>query len=261
MTKLTPYNINKVKLYSAIGILIVVAIGITAILRKKKGGVNNIIVEIKHLTDGENDLIKDKDIKELINRGFDDKVENLRIEEVDVQRVERVLEQDPFIENAEAFIDADNNLTVKISQREPICRIRDNNGLNYYLDKNGVKMPLSKYFSARVIVVTGAIPPHVPDFLKRKKYGLKDVYNLIQRLQIDEFYKTFIQQIYVDAGNEFTLIPVLGDQKIRIGTVDDLEDKLQRVRIFYEEAMPYEGWRKYSSISVQYKGQIVCKKR
>ena len=99
------------------------------------------------------------------------------------------------------------------------------------------------------------------DFLQRKKYGLKDVYNLVQRLQIDEFYKTFIQQIYVDAGIEFTLIPVLGDQKIRIGTIDDLEDKLQRVRIFYEEAMPYEGWRKYSSISVQYKGQIVCKKR
>ena len=65
MTKLTPYNINKVKLYSTIGILIVVVIGITAILSKKKGEVKNIIVEIKHLTDSENDLIKEKDVKEL----------------------------------------------------------------------------------------------------------------------------------------------------------------------------------------------------
>lgn len=261
MAEKRPYNVNKVKLYSMIGVVLVVIIGITAIMRKKKGDVKNIVVEIKHLAGGENDFIKEKDIIEIINKSFEEKIAESRVGEIDVQRVERVLEIDPFIENAEVFVDANNNLTVKIFQREPICRIRDNNGLNYYLDKNGIKMPLSKYFSARVIVVTGAIPPHVPDFLIRKKYGLKDVYNLVQRLLNDEFYKTFIQQIYVDAGNEFTLIPVLGDQKIRIGTIDELDDKLQRIRIFYNEAMPYEGWRKYSSISVQYKGQIVCKKR
>ena len=244
-----------------IGVALVVVIGIAAIMNKRKGNVKDIVVNIQHLQDGENDLIKDKDIKEILRRGFEENVAEMKVSRVDVQRAERILEQDPFIENSEVFIDADNKLNIKIVQREPICRVIDNNGLNYYMDKNGIKMPPSKYFSARVPIITGAVPPHVTDFLARKKYGLKDVYNLVKQLQADEFYKTFIQQIVVDAGGEFTLIPVLGDQKIRIGTIDDLDDKLKRIRIFYDEAMPYEGWRKYATISVKYKGQIVCKKK
>jgi cell division protein FtsQ len=244
-----------------IGIALVVVIGIAAIMNKRKGNVKDIVVNIQHLQDGENYLIMDKDIKEILRRGFEENVAEMKVSRVDVQRAERILEQDPFIENAEVFIDADNKLNIKIVQREPICRIIDNNGLNYYMDKNGIKMPPSKYFSARVPIITGAVPPHVTDFLSRKKYGLKDVYYLVKQLQADEFYKTFIQQIVVDAGGEFTLIPVLGDQKIRIGTIDDLDDKLKRIRIFYDEAMPYEGWRKYATISVKYKGQIVCKKK
>jgi cell division protein FtsQ len=244
-----------------IGIALVVVIGIAAILNKRKGNVKDIVVNIQHLQDGENYLIMDKDVKEILRRGFEENVAEMKVSRVDVQRAEKILEQDPFIENSEVFIDADNKLNIKIVQREPICRVIDNNGLNYYMDKSGIKMPPSKYFSARVPIVTGAVPPHVTDFLSRKKYGLKDVYYLVKQLQADEFYKTFIQQIVVDAGGEFTLIPVLGDQKIRIGTIEDLDDKLKRIRIFYDEAMPYEGWRKYATISVKYKGQIVCKKK
>jgi cell division protein FtsQ len=244
-----------------IGIALVVVIGIAAIMNKRKGNVKDIVVNIQHLQDGENYLIMDKDVKEILRRGFEENVAEMKVSRVDVQRAEKILEQDPFIENSEVFIDADNKLNIKIVQREPICRVIDNNGLNYYMDKSGIKMPPSKYFSARVPIVTGAVPPHVTDFLSRKKYGLKDVYYLVKQLQADEFYKTFIQQIVVDAGGEFTLIPVLGDQKIRIGTIEDLDDKLKRIRIFYDEAMPYEGWRKYATISVKYKGQIVCKKK
>jgi cell division protein FtsQ len=172
-----------------------------------------------------------------------------------------VLEQDPFVENAETFVDVKGNLNLKIYQRQPILRVIDNNNLNYYLDKNGVKMPLSKYYSARVPIITGAVPPYVNDFLKQKKYALKDVFYLVQRLNADVFFAPMIQQIVIDAAGEFTIIPILGDQKIRIGTLDDLDEKLERLKIFYKEAMPYEGWRKYRSISVKYKGQIVCKKK
>ena len=254
-------RLNRRKILAVGGLAVVALLVMFALLRKKSSQVKDILVDIKHLSDGQNDLIKDKDIKEIIKRSFDANLNESKVGQIDVKRVENVLEQDPFIENAEVFIDVANNLDVKITQREPISRIIDNNGLNYYLDKNGIRMPPSKYFSARVLVITGAVTPHVADFLARKKYGLKDVFNLVLRLKDDPFYGTFIQQIQVDAGGEFTLVPVLGDQKIRIGSIDDLEDKLQRIRVFYDEAMPYEGWRKYASISVKFKGQIVCKKK
>jgi cell division protein FtsQ len=256
-----PYRLNKARIYWTIGIALVILLIFAAMLRKRQGEVKNIVVDIKHLEGGENDFIKEKDIKEILRRSFDVNLEEARIGQIDVARVETVIEQDPFVENAETFIDAAGNLKITISQREPVCRIIDNNGMNYYLDKNGVQMPRSRYFSARVPVVTGAVPPHVPNFLQLKKHGLKDVFTLVHILNNDVFYKTFVQQINMDASGEFTLIPILGDQKIRIGYLDELDDKLKRLRTFYEEAMPYEGWKKYSSISLKYKGQIVCKKR
>ena len=261
MSENKSYRLNKAKIYSTIGGVLVLLLIFFAFNRRKKGEVKKIQVEIKHLSGGDNDFIKEKDIKELIKRSFDVNLEETSIGQIDVARVERVIEQDPFVENAETFVDAAGNLNITVTQREPICRIIDNNGMNYYIDKQGIQMPRSRYFSARVPVVTGAIPPHVPNFLNLKKHGLKDVYTLIHILDNDPFYKTFVQQINMDASGEFTLIPILGDQKIRIGNLDDLDDKLKRLRIFYEEAMPYEGWKKYSSISLKYKGQIVCKKR
>jgi cell division protein FtsQ len=243
-----------------IGFVLVVLV-LILIFRKKGSQVKDIVVDITHLTDEQSDFIKEKDIKDIVKRAFDADLSFAKIGQVDVKRVEAILEKDPFIENAEVFIDAASNLNIKVMQREPILRVIDNNGLNYYLDKNGIRMPLSKYFSARVPIVTGAVAPYVNDFLTRKKYGLKDVFLLVQRLNADAFFAPMVQQIIVDASGEFTLVPILGDQTIRLGTMDDLDEKLERLKTFYKEAMPYEGWKTYRSISVKYKNQIVCKKK
>lgn len=261
MAEQKKYRVNRQKMGGVVLGFLLITLILLFVLRKKESQVKEIVVEITHLSDGESDFIKEKDIQLIIKRAFEADLSLSKVGAVDVKRVEAVLENDPFVENAEVYIDASSNLNVKITQREPILRVIDNNGLNYYLDKNGIRMPLSKYFSARVPIVTGAVPPHVNDFLLRKKYGLKDVFLLVQRLNADPFFAPMVQQIVVDAAGEFTLIPILGDQKIRIGTLDDLDEKLERLKVFYKEAMPYEGWKTYRSISVKYKNQIVCKKK
>lgn len=261
MAEQKKYRVNRQKMGGVVLGFFLIALVMFFIFRKKSSSVKEILVDITHLSDGESDFIKEKDIQLIIKRAFEADLSQSKVGAVDVKRVEAVLETDPFVENAEAYIDASSNLNIKITQREPILRVIDNNGLNYYLDKYGIRMPLSKYFSARVPIVTGAVPPHVNDFLLRKKYGLKDVFLLVQRLNADPFFAPMVQQIVMDASGEFTLIPILGDQKIRIGTLDDLDEKLERLKTFYKEAMPYEGWKTYRSISVKYKNQIVCKKK
>ncbi|MCD8495578.1 MAG: hypothetical protein LRY45_02455 [Bacteroides graminisolvens] len=75
------------------------------------------------------------------------------------------------------------------------------------------------------------------------------------------FFNALIEQIYVSNANEFTLIPKVGDQKIIFGKYEDVITKLENLKIFYQEALPYEGWQKYRTINVKYKGQVVCEKR
>ena len=255
-----PFRLNKTRFYGVLGLLVAIIILLSVNSFRNKSELRGCHVTIKPLASG-NSMITEKDILKVLNNSFEGGLEHLPIYAVETDRVENVLESDPFIQNAEAYIDAQNQLGVKIEQREPIVRVIDNNGLNYYIDAKGAKLPPSKHYSPRVPIATGSLPAYIPNFQEKKKYLLKDLFILVQTLQKDDFFDAMIQQIYVNPNGEFTLIPTVGEQQLLIGTIDDLEEKLERLRVFYKEGMPYQGWQKYSTINVMYKGQVICKKR
>ena len=240
-------------------LLVVVLALFSAISRKKDSFAGGVEVEVVPLESGDK-LISERDVKQALLLAFGNTLEGTELGRLEVDRMEHVLEDDPFVLDAEAYIDQRNVLHVKIKQREPLLRILDNNGGNYYLDRNGVKMPPSKNFAAHVLVATGNVAPYTPEFQKKKKNTLKDLFTLTQTLQADEFFASFIQQIHVSNTGEFTLVPLVGDQNIVLGTARKLDDKLHRLKIFYRQGIPYVGWREYESINLKYNGQVVCRK-
>jgi cell division protein FtsQ len=231
---------------------------ISAVEQKSGSLVQGIKVDIEPLPGG-NLMIKPEDVLSTVGHSFGFHLEGLPIKAIEVQRLEKVLEEDPLIKDANVYMDSRNFVRIGIEQREPVLRVIDRNGLNYYLDKDGVKMPLSKHLTARVLVATGNIPPHVPDFLERKHNVIKDLFALSNDLRNDEFLHAQIEQVYVSSNKEFVLVPMVGDQKIIFGHYEDALDKFQNLKIFYKEGLPYEGWRKYRRIDLRYRGQVVCK--
>lgn len=229
---------------------------ISAVEQKQSQRITNVDIDIKPLPDGSN-LVKDEDILKSIDRSMGFRMEGLPIRDLDVARLERMLEKDPLILNADAYIDARNDLHIRVEQRQPLMRIIDRNGINYYLDKDGMKMPLSQHFSARVLVASGNIPPHVPDFMERKRHMLKSLFLLSNEILKDPFLRDMIEQIYVNNQGEIVLAPLIGDQKILFGPYRDSAQKLRNLKIFYKEALPYEGWRKYNYIDLRFRGQVV----
>lgn len=240
-------------------LLVVGLVLFTAINRKKNTFAEGVQVEVVPLAGGDL-LISERDVRQALLVTFGNTLEGTELGRLEVERMERVLERDPFVLDAETYIDQKNVFHVKIIQREPVLRVLDNNGGNYYLDKNGVKMPPSKNFAARVIVATGNVAPYTPEFREKRKNTLKDLFALTQTLLTDEFLASFIQQIHVNNAGEFTLVPLVGDQKIVLGSARKLDDKLNRLKIFYREGMPYSGWRVYETINLKYSGQVVCRK-
>ena len=78
------------------------------------------------------------DIQKIIQRSF---VYNLTEEKVPlgklkVGEIEKVLEKEPFVLDAEVYVDAQNQLYVHVAQRKPILRVIDKDNQTYYLDKN-----------------------------------------------------------------------------------------------------------------------------
>jgi cell division protein FtsQ len=240
-------------------LLVVLLVLFTAINRKKNTFADGVQVEVVPLAGGDK-LISERDVRQALLVSFGNTLEGTELGRLEVERMERVLEADPFVLDAETYIDQKDVLHVKITQREPVLRVLDNNGGNYYLDKAGKKMPPSKNFAARVMVATGNVAPYTSEFREKKKNTLKDLFNLTQTLLADEFLASFVQQIHVNNAGEFVLVPLVGDQQIVLGSTRRLEDKLNRLKIFYREGMPYAGWRTYSTINLKYSGQVVCRR-
>jgi len=216
-------------------------------------------IKVEALPSGDR-LISERDVRRALISAFGNDLENSDLATLEVERMERVLEADPFVKNADVYIDQNNYLRIRIEQRDPVLRVLDNKGNNYYLDASGKKMPPSKNFAARVIVGTGNIAAYTPEFLEKRKSSLRDLFQITQTLLADEFLSSFIQQIHVNNAGEFILIPLVGDQRIELGNAKKLEDKFNRLKIFYQQGMPYEGWRKYQTINLKYSGQVVCRR-
>lgn len=238
------------------GLFVLLAILIAAVERKEARVVNRVLVEITPLEE-ERYLIDSADVVRLIVRTFGYGLEQLPLARVETERLERVLRADPFVADAEVFVDAEVNVHIAIRQREPILRVIDSNGKNYYLDAEGNQLPLSSHYTPRILVATGNIPPYVADFLEKESYVLKDLFTLTQMILDDPFLMPMTEQIHVSNNKEFTLIPKLGRQKILLGGAQHLEKKLDYLKLYYEKALPFSGWKKYRALDLRYEGQII----
>lgn len=241
-------------------LLIVGIIWLRAVRSRKSADLAKMEIFVEPMAGG-NKMITENEVGNLLHKAFGSGIERTQLSALELDRMEEKIEEDPFVNNADVFIDQKNQLRINIEQRNPVLRVMDINGGNYYLDKDGKKMPVSDNFTARVLVATGKIPAYMPDFLERRSNALKDVFNVSQSILKDEFLGTFIQQVHMSNTGDIILTPLIGDQVIILGSARKLEDKIRRLKIFYKEGMPHEGWRKYTTINLKYNGQVVCKKR
>ncbi len=238
-------------------VLFLVVLG--AIRYKRKSLVRELKIQI--LEDKEkNKFVDEEDVKSIIFNKFGHYVEGQTIEKINTNATEIALEQDVFIKEADVFIDAQNNVNIKVSQREPILRVMDIEDETYYLDEKGTRIPYSSKYTSRTLVATGDVGLYNEAFLDLPENRLNQIFQLAKKILANPFLKVQIEQIHIDHNGEAILVPKLGNHKIYFGLpADNTDDKLSRLQNFYEKALPYEGWEKYKYINLSYDNQIVAK--
>jgi len=150
---------------------------------------------------------------------------------------------------------------IEISQRQPLLRIINAGGQDFYIDRNGLKMPISPNFTANVLVANGHILERFTgkvDTLNTKMAA--DLYKTALFLKKDSLWEAQIEQIFVNDKEDIELIPRVGNQRIILGNADSLEVKMGNLRVFYKKAMPQVGWDTYKTINIKYTNQIVCER-
>ena len=178
-----------------------------------------------------------------------------------IHDIENILRANPFIEQAKVYTDMDGSIWVQIKQREPILRILNAFNQDFYIDRNGLKMPISTNYTANVLVSNGFIIEAFSNKVDTLKTKIaKDLFTTALFIEKDTLWSQQIEQIYVNANAEFELVPRVGDHKIILGSTDSLATKFNNLLLFYKKALPKVGWNTYKTINLKYANQIVCEK-
>lgn len=224
----------------------------------KKHTVN--CTNIKILIPGADNFIEREEIDAILKQS-EGQLIGRKLEDINLHAIEDRIKANPYIALSTVYADMDGVIHIEISQRQPILRIINSGGQDYYIDRVGLKMPVSPNFTANVLVANGHILEHFGgrvDTLITKMAS--DLYKTAGYLKKDSLWDAQIEQIFVSDNDDIILIPRVGNQRIILGNADSLDVKMNNLLTFYKKAMPQVGWDTYKTINIKYTNQIVCEK-
>ena len=193
---------------------------------------------------------------------FDELIEENKIKEgvtkvskLDIRSVEKKAYQNPWISNAQVYVNNTRDLHIYVTQRVPVARIFYENGQSFYLDATLKLLPLSDRFTYYTTIVTNV--PVLPNDTLNKNLRAQIV-KLVRFVERDTFWSAQIAQISVTPDLKFELTPVLGKHKILFGDTTNMVAKFNNLFAFYRKVLNRIGWDKYQVLDLQYQNQIVA---
>jgi cell division protein FtsQ len=224
---------------------------------KEEKKYNSIQIELV----GENTAALFMDEKEILQIIHEQGVkEGQSIGELNLNTLEKYLETIRWVKQVELFLDNAQVLQVKIEQRIPIARIFTASGNSFYIDKEGLQLPLKQLTVLRLPVFTN-FPTDQQKLSKPDSLLLNDILHFTKAVQNDSFFMAQTAQVNIATNGDFELVPTVGDHLVLIGSVENIEDKLNRLYTFYKKVWVQSGLNAYQVIDCRFDNQIVALKK
>ncbi len=215
---------------------------------------------VKILIPGADNFIEREEIDAILKQSQGNLV-GKPLGDINTHEIEKAIQANPYIAFAKVYADMDGIINIQVKQRQPVLRIINAGGQDYYIDRDGLKMPMSPNFTANVLVATGDIFEGYGGRVDTLLTPLvADLYKAALFLKQDTLWDAQIEQIFVNSKSDIELIPRVGNQRIILGNADSLSVKMSNLLAFYKQAMPLVGWDAYKTINVKYINQIICEK-
>lgn len=188
------------------------------------------------------------------------------ISNVDLQRINKLLVDNPWIESGNAFINLNDTMIIRAKEYEPVLRVYANDGHSVYVTADGVIIPSNPHYTPHLIIASGNfnIPmpkrnAHVTDSVYAST-GIAEALVLSQAVENDSYLAGHIGQIYRNGNGDFELTVNNLPAKVIVGDISDINHKLSRLRILLEKYNDTEELINYKTLDLKYKNQIVCTK-
>jgi len=172
--------------------------------------------------------------------------DSILLEDVSFRDIENVLTQHPSIKSAEVYSDMNANVFISVTQRNPIVRVQEDKK-GYYLDEDGLEIPLSNVYTSRMLLVTGEV----------NSVNNKDLFNLTNFIYNNDFWKKQIVQINIE-NSKLLMLTKLGEQ-LEFGEIKNVKEKFENLMLYYEKGNSQNI--DYKTLNLEYNNQIVCIKK
>lgn len=249
---------SKIWKTSKTALLVVLVFGSIGFVEKQYEQRTCTSIEVSINNQFENYFINEGDIIEIITDKGENRIIGESLDELDLKSIEQELYANKFIKRAEVYKDLSGHLMINIDQSRPIARLMSNKMSDRYISNKGEVLPLSRRYTARVLLIDGAYAdnPKLYD-LANSDYD-RQLMELLQFIEGDKFWKAQVAQMNIDKKGNIKMYTQVSKQLIDFGKPVDIEEKFRNLKIFYKEILPSKGWNSYKSVSVKFKNQIVC---
>lgn len=229
-----------------------------AFSERKQGtvSVKDIIIKVENAN--ENQFLDEKDIVKLMQLD-EENLKGASLDRLNLKDIEKRIKAHRFVEDAELYSDLKGNLVVKAILRRPIARIVRSENSDGYIAEDGTIMPVSDKFTTRVVLVSGLFTNQLMQVENLYKVeGGKELMDMLTIIREDDFWRAQVAQLDIDSKSRINLFPQVGGQTIEFGKPENLEAKFKKLRIFYKEILPRQGWNTYERVNLEYEGQIIA---
>lgn len=179
------------------------------------------------------------------------------LKDLDLRSLERRLEKEPWVREAELYVDRNRILHVLLQERVPVARLFTTEGVSFFIDSSMGVIPLNVSHTPRVTVFTG-LPVSARARARRDSLILSEVRDLAFAIASDSLMAAQVEQVDLDPVKGFVAVPKVGEHAIIVGDGSDLQDKFRRLKVFYGQVLSQTGWSTYREVDLRFRGQVVA---
>lgn len=206
----------------------------------------------------ENYFINESDVVKLITDGGDRRIVGESFENLNLKEIEAELLKTKFIRDAEVYKDLEGNLMISINQSRPIARMMSRKMSDRYISNKGEVLPLSKRYTARVVLIDGAFADNAKLYDLNETEAGRQLLELLIFIEKDKFWEAQIARMNIDKKGNINMYTQVSKQVVEFGKPVEIHEKFRKLKIFYKDILPTKGWNSYERVSVKFKNQIVC---
>jgi cell division protein FtsQ len=152
----------------------------------------------------------------------------------------------PSVSTVSIYPSLSGELNFILTQKKPRVRVHPEQGPDFYIDDEGLAMPLDPVHSARVPII------HAVD-INEAVIGV----DLLDSMGDDRFWSSLIDQIIIEPSGEITILPRLG-APVFLGTAQDTEEQKRNLITFYREQIKTGNLKNYTQIDLSYRDQVIA---